>query len=267
MEYNEISLSVSKVKELLKELDANWGAYVGNYKQISLAEKIGISHLGQLFSALSSLGNKKGTPWAEVLGYNKIELPASKIKSFFNDFIDFVGINNLPLRRFSREFLNLPLKTCKRRFLEIKKNFDIVRQTIEGRRRADWPEEFYNYLLRTLLFLPASENPKAATEEILDYIEQEEDRIDQVLRRLPEDEEVCYALLRPHFGKFTIPVVEFCGNLTSIEGLREAKLREPLYFNLPASGAKSRDEDYNNVPGPLGQTPLDLALLKEEMEV
>ncbi|MEA3492822.1 MAG: hypothetical protein U9R38_00375, partial [Candidatus Margulisiibacteriota bacterium] len=53
----------------------------GNHNQIALAEEIGISHLSQLFSALSALKDPKtNKPWTEVLGYNYIDLPVKTVK-------------------------------------------------------------------------------------------------------------------------------------------------------------------------------------------
>jgi len=73
LEYNVVDLPTVKVESLIKVLDQDgFKKYIGNENQIKLAKKAGISHLGQLYSALSVLG------YAEGLKYNLINLPAAK---------------------------------------------------------------------------------------------------------------------------------------------------------------------------------------------
>jgi len=77
LQYNQISLPVSKVKKLEAELkkEGSIEKYRGNENQRALAKKAGILNLVSLYSALSALG------YVEDLEYNNLSLPASKLKA------------------------------------------------------------------------------------------------------------------------------------------------------------------------------------------
>ncbi len=215
LEYNDISLPAGEVTKLLEDLENNWEKYQGNNNQTALAEKVGISHLGQLFSALSNLTNDQGESWAKVLGYNEIHLPVAIIKSFFGDFIAFTSNSEVAIYQLTVELRTLSPQQARQRFFQIKENYAAVEATINRRRREDWPAAFYDYLLKTLSLAQSAEEAAAFTGEIITYISENEQRIYLSLSQLSA-EQVSYEHLRTLFGGFTVAVIKFYGNLRSV---------------------------------------------------
>jgi alkylated DNA nucleotide flippase Atl1 len=130
LEYHKINLPVSQVEDLLKELEVNWEKYRGNHRQIDLAGKVGITHLGHLFTALSHLNNQDGIPWSVKLNYKMINLPLGKIKDFFVELVTLVEVDGGPsYHKLSEEFSKLTPTECRRKFKEIKKHHLLQRKS------------------------------------------------------------------------------------------------------------------------------------------
>ncbi|MEA3494239.1 MAG: hypothetical protein U9R38_07665, partial [Candidatus Margulisiibacteriota bacterium] len=115
--YSVIYLPVKTVKALEIELKKKHSAYLGNHNQIPLAEEIGISNLGQLFSALSALKDPNtGKSWTEVLGYNVINLPVKTVKNFFSDLVDFAEEASFPYYIIAKSLADKSPEEAEKRF-------------------------------------------------------------------------------------------------------------------------------------------------------
>ncbi|MDD4179209.1 MAG: hypothetical protein PHH14_04075 [Candidatus Margulisbacteria bacterium] len=256
-----INLPITKVETLLKELETNWQSYRGNSKQITLGKKIGISYLGQLFSALSSLTNPEGNFWTEILDYNKIVLSTKKIDSFFPELVSFATFYHIPYNKFIGTFTGLTPQECQQRFNAIQRSSLAVKQVIEQQKREDWPPSFYGYLLKTTPFLLPDNDPVEITEAIINYIETNQQKIETTLSRFG-GEPLTYGMLRPYFGEFTLPVIKFYGGLNGIAAKNRGGLKEWLALDLPSPMIKQQGMDFfhnNKIP-----SPLEALLIKEE---
>ena len=90
LKYRAIKLSVKIFRALGKELEMNLGSYVGDENQIKLADKVGISNLGALYSAVSALN------LVDKLKYQMIDSPVKSIRPVFGEMLDYCNTNNIP---------------------------------------------------------------------------------------------------------------------------------------------------------------------------
>ena len=111
--YQQINLPITSVEALENELRTNLAQYKGNKNQVKLAKKVGISHLGSMFSALSAL------EYSNELQYHKIDLPFEIGDGFFEELIE---LKTKGVRSFTDIVLRLQNKTPE----EARQEFDII---------------------------------------------------------------------------------------------------------------------------------------------
>jgi len=89
LKYRAIKLSVKTFKALKKELEKHIDNYIGDENQIKLADKIGISNLGALYSAVSALN------LVNRLRYQMIDSPVENIRPVFGEMLEHCRAKNI----------------------------------------------------------------------------------------------------------------------------------------------------------------------------
>jgi len=245
-----------------EELSENWIEYVGNRNQLKLARKVGTKNLYNLFYYLSKLVGPGGRSWAKILGYRNLAVPCAKVADFYDEYLAFIE-NNGVFYKLTSELQKTSPADCKTKFEKIRDNFFSLKTFIEAHRREDWPKSFYQYLLQTLPFISFPENAAIVARRIIDYLEQNMERIEKIINNIPE-QSLSYEVLHDHFGEYTIPVIKFNGGLRWIGPKRRGSLRERLAFDLPIAGIGQIGVDYFMDKNAL--SPLEALLLKEERQ-
>ncbi len=131
---------------------------------------------------------------------------------------------------------NLSSKEAKIRFKGIRANYYQIKSIIDKEIRSDWPEQFYDYLLKRLLFL---EEPLPVLTELLalDF-----DKVREQVKALPEN--ATYQDLEQKFSRLAWYILKFFGpSIRSIRTIIKGVSREILFDDLyPGFEQNIRDE-------------------------